>query len=350
LKIFTPVGIAMIAVVIPNAVLATRPEPGGEHVVRPHAEADEPDREPAEDDELIAEQRLSTEHRQDLADDAERGQDQDVDLRVPEQPEHVLPEQRLAAGRRVEEVGPPPAVEQHLEERDRDDRQRERQQELHHQPHPYEHRHPEQRHARGAHVDHRDREVDRAGARRDARDHQAERVERHPDARVRRRVGWIPEPATVRRPAQEPAGIQEQSAEDEDPEREGVQPREGDVPRADHQRDQVVEECRRHRHDEQEDHRHAVHREDLVVLVGVEQRVVGLGELAADQQGFDPADQEERERAEAVEDPDLLVIDRREPAPPAGDRRRTTDHPRAGRNARRGRHIARARSYFRLYR
>jgi len=45
---------------------------------------DEPDRDPREDDELVAEQGLAREHRQDLAEDAERRQDQDVDLGMAE--------------------------------------------------------------------------------------------------------------------------------------------------------------------------------------------------------------------------------------------------------------------------
>ena len=44
-----------------------------------------------------AEQRLAREHRHDLADDAEDRQDEDVDLGVAEEPEQVLPEERVAA-------------------------------------------------------------------------------------------------------------------------------------------------------------------------------------------------------------------------------------------------------------
>ena len=70
---------------------------GGEHVVRPHEEAEEPDRHGGGRDRPVAEDRLAREHRQDLRDDAEAGQDHDVDLGVPEEPEEVLPQQRRAA-------------------------------------------------------------------------------------------------------------------------------------------------------------------------------------------------------------------------------------------------------------
>ena len=54
---------------------ADRAEAAGEHVVGPHAPADEADGGAGEDDELVAEQRLAAEHRQHLGDDAEAGQD-----------------------------------------------------------------------------------------------------------------------------------------------------------------------------------------------------------------------------------------------------------------------------------
>ena len=225
-------------------------------------------------------------------------------------------------GRRIEEVRPPPAVEQQLEQAHRDDRQREHQQELHDQPHPHEHRHAEQGHARCPHVDDRDRQVDGTCRRSDAGDQEAERVEGHADRWIGGGVRGIPEPPAVRRSAQERTRVQEQPAQQEHPEAVGVQPRERDVARPDHQGQQVVEEGRRHRHHEQEDHRDPVHREDLVVLIGVEERAVGLGQLGADQQGFEPAHDEEHERGHPVHDPDLLVVDRGEPAPEAGQRRR----------------------------
>ena len=47
---------------------------------------------------------------------------------------------------------------------------------------------------------------------------------------------------------------------------------------------QVVGECRRHRHDHEEHHRDAVHGEDLVVHVGRQQLGARDRELGADQQ------------------------------------------------------------------
>ena len=75
-----------------------RAQTGGEHVVDPHAEAEEGDGGDGIDHHRVAEERLAREDRDDLGDDAEGRQDQDVDLRMAEDPEEVLPEHRVAAG------------------------------------------------------------------------------------------------------------------------------------------------------------------------------------------------------------------------------------------------------------
>ena len=68
-----------------------------EHVVRPHEHREEADPDRGERDRLVAEDRLAREDGNDLGDDPHRRQDHDVDLRVAEEPEDVLPENRAAA-------------------------------------------------------------------------------------------------------------------------------------------------------------------------------------------------------------------------------------------------------------
>ena len=80
--------------------------------MRPDAEADEGDGRGGGRHELVAEQHLAGEDRDDLGDHAEDRQDQDVHLRVAEEPEEVLPQERRAAVLHVEEVRPQVAVEQ----------------------------------------------------------------------------------------------------------------------------------------------------------------------------------------------------------------------------------------------
>src|SRR5581483_1906683 len=115
--------------------------------------------------------------------------------------------------------------------------------------------------------------------------------------------------------AREEADVQEDAAEQEHPEAERVEAREGDVARPDHQRDQQVHEGDAERHDDEEDHRRAVHREDGVVLVGVQERLVRRRELDAHEQRLDAPDEEEDEGRQAVHDADLLVVDGGQPAP-----------------------------------
>ena len=100
LKIFTPVGTAMIIVAAVKYIFASIVHADGEHVVRPHDEADHADRDHRIGHAEIAEDRLAAEGRDDLADHAEARQDHDVDLGVAEEPEQVLVKHRVAAARR----------------------------------------------------------------------------------------------------------------------------------------------------------------------------------------------------------------------------------------------------------
>ena len=121
-------------------------------MVGPHAPAHEADGDAREHHERVAEDRLAGEHRDDLGHDAEGGQDQDVDLRVPEDPEQVLPQQRVGALLHDEEVGVEEPVEGEQEQRHRDHRHGEHEQHLDDEAHPGEHRHLHERHAGRPHV------------------------------------------------------------------------------------------------------------------------------------------------------------------------------------------------------
>ena len=84
---------------IPNAEFATVPSPVVYMWCTQTPQLMKPIAIPREHHERIPEQRLARERGQNLGDDAHRRQDQDVDLRMAEQPEHMLPEERVAAGR-----------------------------------------------------------------------------------------------------------------------------------------------------------------------------------------------------------------------------------------------------------
>jgi hypothetical protein len=112
-----------------------------------------------EDKPFVAEDRFAGEHRNDLGDDAEERDRDDVDLRMAEEPEQVLPQHR-AAGGRVEDVRAQHPVGHHGEQGGGQQWEHDDHHEGGDQDVPGEDRHPEhghpgcaQRQNRGDHVD-----------------------------------------------------------------------------------------------------------------------------------------------------------------------------------------------------
>ena len=136
LKIFTPVGMAISIVASEKNASAKGPMPVENmwwlHTPKPRKAMNAP----GEHHRRVAEERLPGEDRQDLGDDPEGRQDQDVDLGVAEDPEQVLPEDRVAAAGGHEEVGPEGPVDHQQDQRDRDDREGQQQQDLGDEAHP----------------------------------------------------------------------------------------------------------------------------------------------------------------------------------------------------------------------
>ena len=110
-------------------------------------------------------------------------------------------------------------------------------------------------------------------------------VDVHASVVLLERERHVVEPARIRRRVHEEARVHEDAGAEEQPVAQRVQARERHVARADHQRQQVVpERAGRHRDDEEEDHRDAVHREKLVVGLRPEHVLVRLRELRAHQE------------------------------------------------------------------
>jgi hypothetical protein len=117
----------------------------------------------------IAEHRLPGEGRDDVADHAEAGQDQDVDLGVAEEPEQVLVEQRVAAAGRRKNVVPKLRSVSSMVMAPASTGSDSSSRKAVHQHAPHEQRHLVQRHAGRAHVEDGGDEVDGAEDRRRAR-------------------------------------------------------------------------------------------------------------------------------------------------------------------------------------
>ena len=125
-------------------------------------------------------------------------------------------------------------------------------------------------------------------------------------------------PIETVRVGQEPGGIDDECAGEENPETERVHARKRHVARPDHEGHHEIEKRRAHGHHRQENHGGAVHGEHLVVHVGAEDVVVRHHQLGADQHGLKPADQQEEQGGSSVEDTDPLVINGGQPAEKTG--------------------------------
>jgi hypothetical protein len=240
---------------------------------------------------------------------------------MAEQPEQVLPQQRVAAARRVEkrQVKRPLGLEQG---RGQDQR---REGHHHHQPGdqhvPPEDRHPVERHAGGAHLQDRDDGLDRERERRDLDEGHAEQPHIGVDAR-RIDVGAqrrIHEPAAIGRDAGQQRHGQDGAAEQVAPIAVGGEARKREIAGAENLRGQIDGNPFHHRHGEQKQHHRAVHREDLVVGLRVHEGRPGGRELNPGQHAEHAADREEGEGRGHEAQADDGMIDRGE-APEAGPR------------------------------
>ncbi|KAF1854768.1 hypothetical protein Lal_00013172 [Lupinus albus] len=271
-------------------------EAGGVHVVRPHDEADDADRDHGVSHAEVAEHRLLREGRDDLADDAEARQDHDIHFGMAEEPEQVLVQDRVTTAGRIEERRAEVAVRQQHGDRRGENRQRQQQQERGDQHRPHEQRHLVQGHARRAHVE------DGAGAR-----------------------------AVAHAARHEGREHQRAKTDEGQPERDVVHAREGHVRRADHDRNEpVAEAADDRRHDHEEHHDQAVrgdqHVPQVELLVeagilfaqeagdGAEILDARLGQFGAHDARHGTADDAREDREDQIERADVLVVGGHEPA------------------------------------
>src|SRR2546426_250941 len=281
---------------------------GSEHVMEPHAERKETDRDGRQGDALVAEDWLMAHPRDDLRDDPHRRKDHDVYRRMGVEPEQVLPHDRVAADGGREERGDAVAVQEEDEQPTREDRRRQEDEPLRDEDRPDEQGEILERDPGSAVSQNRHEEVDRARGRRNPEELQPD--DPHVDARApvvhaQRRIAGPPD---VR--GAEP---HDHARDRNHPETQRVDPRERHVLRADERRDHQVPEAREDRDRNEENHRGPVHCEQFGIRVRVDDRRSWVGELRPHQQGEDAADDEKQERVREVQDSDLVVVRRGEP-------------------------------------
>ena len=153
-----------------------------EHVVGPHRHRQTTNSQGREHQADIAKHRLATEHWQHLSDDAKERQGDDVHLRVPEEPEEVLPQDR-ATVRSVEDMGPQSPISLEDEQTSRQDWEDDQHHDRGDEDIPGENRHPEHRHAGGTHENDRRHEVDSTEDGRQAKEVQAHHPQVPADSR-----------------------------------------------------------------------------------------------------------------------------------------------------------------------
>ncbi len=288
----------------------------------PDAHREEPDRHRRRHHHRVTEDHLPREDGDDLGDEGEARDHEDVDLGVTEEPEEVLPHDRRSAGLRVEEVSAKKAVQ---EQHDLGGRQRRKGNDRHagdDEHHPDVDWHATQGHPGAAHREGRDDQVDGSRDRPEPHHENGEvpvisAVTRGECSPGERRVG---EPTDVGSgaPAVQPlspedAEIEQEPAEQERPEPEGVQAREGQVAGSDHQRHQVVGESEHDGDSHQEHHGGPVHGEELVERPRRHDVEAGRGELQAHRRRLEAGNDQEHEPADHVHDPESLVVDRDHP-------------------------------------
>ena len=280
----------------------------------PDPEAEEGDRDRRAGDKLVAENRFARKDRDDLGQDGEGGNRHDVNLRMPKGPEDMLPHDGGAAGHK-KEMSPEQAVDQEHDQPRVQDRQRDDDEEGVDENHPGEERQPPQGHVRRATAKDGGDEVNVGADRSDPEDEEGERPVIHSGLRrvgglTQRRVG---EPAHRRRAARQETEVQQNAAKRNEPETKSVQAREGHVARADLERHDIVGQAEEHRHGDEKNHRRAMHGEDHVVGVRLQQGIVRHGQLQPDEQRLDSAEDEEDQPRHHVKNADPLVIDGGEP-------------------------------------
>ncbi len=226
----------------------------------------------------------------------------------------MLPQQRLAALRGVEEVRAvlPVHPQQKEGQADRGDHEK-----IGHagcERAPDQDRHLAQGHSGRTGSHRRDEEIGGAYGCGNSEEHHAQCVEVLVEPRVvgARGIGHVIEPAIVRSIAGEETRVQEKAAREVNPVAERIQPRKRHVTAAEQERPEIVGEAGENRRRVQEDHCHPVRRKEVVVLFRRKQRTVRAGELHAHHERLDPAYREECERGDDVANADLLVIDARE--------------------------------------
>src|SRR5882762_478228 len=286
---------------------------GEEHVVGPDKEADYGDGDTGASDKRIAKDGLAGEGGNDFADNAHGGQNHDVDGRMRVKPEQVLEENGVAAELRIEEAEVKHALHAGEQQSDGDHGRAEDEDDAGGVLRPNEERQTEPGHARRAHGVHGDDEIQTGENGREAIDEHAE------DGGRDRGIGIDAAERRVKGPASIQAtggkGIEDEAATDQvNVPAQKIDLGKSQILGANHDGQKEITQHSRDGWDqEEEDHGHAMHGEELVVGFRGDQKALGREQVNANHGGERAANEEKESDRSEVKQSDALVVSGKKP-------------------------------------
>src|SRR5579863_4094557 len=274
----------------------------------PDEEADDRDGDGRTGDEGVAEDGLASEGGNDFADHTHGRKNHDVNGGVRIEPEKMLEEDGVAAQRGIEETEVEHALEAGEEERNGNDRSAQDEDDAGGVVRPNEERQTEPGHAGGTHGVNGDDEIQTSEDGREAVDKDAEDSGCYGGIRINAAEWRVESPAGVEAAGGE--GVENEAAADHvDVPAEEVDLGEGEVLGADHNGNQEIpEDGGDGRDQEEEDHGHAVHGEELIVIFGRDQEAIGRKQVDTNQRSEQATDEEEERNRAKIEQSNALVV------------------------------------------
>src|SRR5882672_1622160 len=286
---------------------------GEKHVVGPNEEADYGDGDTGAGDKRIAKDGLAREGWDDFADDAHGRQNHDVDGGMGVKPEQVLEENRVAAELRIEEAEVKHALHASEQQSDGNYGCAEDENDAGGVLRPDEERQAEPGHARRAHGVDGDDEIQAGENGREAVDENAE------DGGGDGGIGIDAAERRVKGPASIQAaggkGIEDEAATDQvNVPAQKIYLGKGQILGANHDgQKEITQDGRDGWDQEEEDHGHAVHGEELVVGFRSDQKALGREQVNANHGGERAANEEKESDRSEIQQSDALMVSGKKP-------------------------------------
>src|SRR5712675_1585459 len=284
-----------------------------EHVVGPDKEADYGDGDTGAGDKRIAKDGLAREGGNDFADDAHGRQNHNVDGRMRVKPKQVLEENGVAAKLRIEEAEVKHALHAGQQQSDGNHGCAQDENDAGGVLRPDEERQAEPGHARRAHGVHGDDKVQTGENGREAVDENAEDGGSDGGIGIDAAEWRVKGPASIQAAGGE--GIEDEAATDEiNVPAQKIYLGKGQILGTNHDgQKEITQDGWDGWEQEQEDHGHAVHGEELVVGFRSNQKALGREQVNANHGGERAANEEKESDRSEIQQSDALVVSGKKP-------------------------------------